>query len=294
LHVYYCRIAKDNIFIGNMTSELEFEISAESALYLWLLIHGGDPGPGDVVSIDDAKQAAIQIVQALVPYLEGKITQQSVEELKKLATKAPPNGASAKQLIERLNNLGVKVHGREGETGPENLEIAIRPGGPFPPGAKGYRLFCFKRGKVESCWWVPYIPGTPPFPGSLTTETDRFQALTHLESPKGPLVAEQAPNFWTCARECEVNFAALATVANGYFREAVGQSNPDLVISLADEGRALADKAARALRTCLASCPSPPPLNIWIDSQGHVKPFSLRDFESAIFRRYLLYPEETA
>src|SRR5260370_199344 len=108
---------------------IEAELEAESIIALWLMIHGGDPPPGEISS-ETAGSAAWRLVKALAQYAEGAaIAEQS-------AKNAPKKSASARAIIERLNRIGCKVSIRKAgghqEVKSDNVEL-FEPGGEQPP-----------------------------------------------------------------------------------------------------------------------------------------------------------------
>jgi hypothetical protein len=122
---------------------IEAELEAESIIALWLMIHGGDPPPGEI-SGEIAARAAWQVVNALAQYAEETvITEQSAKDARK-------KGASAGVIIERLNRIGCKVSIRKAgghqEIKPDNLLLS-QPGEPQPP-----RCYCFTWEGRSSCY----------------------------------------------------------------------------------------------------------------------------------------------
>ena len=122
---------------------IEAEIEAESIIALWLMIHGGDPLPGEI-SAEIAGRAAWQVVNALASYAEGAaISEQS-------AKGASKTGDSAGKIVERLNRLGCKVSirkaGAHREVKPDNV-LLFQPGEEPQP-----RCYCFSWEGRSSCY----------------------------------------------------------------------------------------------------------------------------------------------
>jgi hypothetical protein len=121
-------------------------------------------------------------------------------------------------------------------------------------------------------------------------QTDRFKALAKVEGLKYPATAQLTPTFWTCAKQCEGDFSALASRINELESAGITARDPNRAAQLIAEANNLKSKAKLALHFCLTSCPPPPKTSIYVDTQGHLKPFSLGEFESEIYRAYLYFP----
>jgi hypothetical protein len=123
------------------------ELEAEAIIALWLAIHGGDPGPGEV-SKETTARAAWQLVGSLANYAEGVIAEQDVSKERALAT----------EMITNLKRVGCKVslrkQGEQEEVTPDNVETFLRADALEHPLS---RCYCFSWKGISHCYCF-----TPP------------------------------------------------------------------------------------------------------------------------------------